>query len=155
MSTPVEVTTSKVIPDSSYSASSIILYGIPLLGLNASTGPNRTPSYVTMLVTAPNQLLQFALIYGYAFQGHCYTLPEPVAVAVDQTGNVPARGCGFEPGDGYRMWEVEMTDRTILLQIVNDSFEEVILKRGMAGPKPPLSYHSVMQMAHRGGKLVD
>src|SRR4051794_28459742 len=159
MSTPVEVVVGKVAPEASYSASKVTLYGVPLLGLESFIGRDLNESFISFLVTPPASpvtLYQIALIYGFAYQGHCYSLPEPVAVVVDAaTLQSNTAGCDYTSAGGYRMWEVDKGDRTVQLQLVNDTFEEVILKRNLAGMKPPLSYHSASMLTHRGGRLTE
>ena len=97
-----------------------------------------------------------ALIYGYAYQGHCYSLPEPVLLW-SRAGSKPAVGCGYESGGNfnYKMWTVEKLDKTVQVQMTNDTFEELLLRRNIAGARPPLSYRSSAMLAHRGGQLTE
>ena len=168
MSDPVEVVGQKVHPPQgtfpSYSASRIALYGIPLAHVNAIVGgSNDNIDMQTYPLPAPNTTLQrpyiVALIYGYAYQGHCYSLPEPVALVVPHTNETegPAVGCGYDSGGNfnYSMWMIDKLEKTVQIQMTNDTFEELLLRRNVAGARPPLSYRSTMQLAHRGGRLVE
>jgi hypothetical protein len=162
MSDPTEVVVEKPAPTPSYSASEITLYGVPLLGMEAFFGFDTRKIFVSMLVTpenpAPAVNLQFALIEGYAYQGHCYSLPEPAIVLVDQSKQLPAQGCGYTNAVGvlgYSMWSVDQKEQTAQLQLTNDFFESVILRKNLPGPKQPGSYNAMMQIAHRGGKLME
>jgi hypothetical protein len=173
MSDPIEVVDEKVQPPqglvTSYSASSIVLYGVVLGKVNATVGPSPRPratpteNEIVMqtypvnvpIGTPPDHIV--ALIYGYAYQGHCYSLPEPVALVVPRTTEEPAVGCGY-PNDGsfnYRMWTVDKLAKTVQVQMTNDTFEELLLRRNMAGARPPLSYRASWRLAHRGGQLTE
>ena len=145
MSLPVEVTNVPAAPTAQYSSSAIALYGVPLTEFLA------VPIYVNAFAM-PNRF-ETALIYGYSYQGHCYSMPEPVALVVEKTKRQPLKGCGY--GSDYLMWVVEKLDTTVLIQTTGDTFEELVLRRNLGAAKQPVSYHSAMQMAHRGGKLIE
>jgi hypothetical protein len=161
----VEVTTQRALPagvvSSVYSASEIILYGVDLISLSAFGGLVSDPISISILAygnTVPPifpSIYSCALVYGYAYQGHCYSLPEPVVVVVEKAKSKPAKGCGFDPALGYKMWTVDKLQKTVLLEATNDTFEETVLKKNIVGSRQPVSYHSAAQIAHRGGKLVE
>jgi hypothetical protein len=172
MSDPVEVVTEKAQPPQPgplgfpiYSASSIVLYGIPIPFFNASVGySNDKVNILTWPLNDPNNPppidYHLALIYGYQYQGHCYSLPEPMGLVVPNNQFAgPAVGCGYDstPGGpfGYTMWVVDKLERSVQLQITNDTFEELLLRRSMAGARPPLSYRAARQLAHRSGQLIE
>jgi len=146
MSNLVEVTQNRPIPDTNaYSPSNIRLYGVPVLWLDLNL-----ESIFCSPATPGNSL---ALIYGFCYQGHCYSLPEPVIVLVNGTGE-RARGCGWDPRL-YVSWDVVKHDQTIQLQVQGDTFEELILKRNINASKQPVAYSIALQMSHRGGKLTE
>ncbi|WP_243368810.1 hypothetical protein [Microvirga solisilvae] len=146
MSNLVEVTQERPIPDyEAYSPSKIRLYGVPVVSLDL-----KDDSIFCIPVT-PDKCL--ALIYGFCYQGHCYSLPEPVIVLVNGEGDL-AQGCGWDP-DYYWSWDVDKQDQTIHLQVQSDSFEELILKRNINTTKQPVAYSIAFQMSHRGGKLTE
>jgi hypothetical protein len=130
-----------------YHPSRITLYGVPFVHLNTN---NVTVYFLPSPIIRNRSLV---LVYGYCYQGHCYTLPEPMVVLVDER-SVPADGsCGWRAP--YRRWEVDKLDRTIQFQAFGDTFEELILKRNINASKQPVAYSIAWQMAHRGGKLVE
>jgi len=95
-----------------------------------------------------------ALVYGYAYQGHCYTLPEPVFIVLPHGSQRPNNGgCGF--GSDYDMWIVEKLDTTVQMQLNADTFEQAILIRNLPGARQPMSYAGKAAMLHRGGKLTE
>ena len=170
MTLPVEVVAKRDRPQSGrYSPSEITLYGVPLYQLEAIIGKTiqtiTAPAVVNVHINCPNVKFYAALISAYAYQAHCYHLPEP-AIMVVQGDLVPAVGFGFDDDYDYSknppvrvspycMWRVDKLDRTLQLEMTNDTFEEVILKRGLTGEKQPMAYASRLGMAHRGGKLVE
>jgi hypothetical protein len=150
----VEVTTIRPDPSQIYSPSGIILYGVPVSPLPVQ--------YIQIVVSAaplvPNLTVQMALIYGYCFQGHCYTMQEPTLVAIPFTypnQPYPANGCGWDGNNGYVMWTVDKLDSGIQLQLQGDTFEELILRRNVNRTKQPVSYSQSWAMAHRGGTLTE
>jgi hypothetical protein len=168
MTLPVEVVKARGKPTAEYSPSAIILYGIGLTSLDAWIGKafqsGAQPTRITIQPqpSAPNvggrraaagKLYQSALIHAFAYQGHCYHLPEPVIIIVDGPGEL-AKGHDFD-NTGYMMWFVEKLDRTLQLEPTSDTFEEIILKPALAGTKQPISYASRAQLSHRGGKLSE
>jgi hypothetical protein len=141
-----EVTEERPIPSKgTYNPSRIMLYGVRLVRLQL-----RTDSVVCLPLNYSRRL---ALIYGFCYQGHCYSLPEPVIVLVNGPG-VDAQGCGWDPNH-YRCWEVDKLSHTIQLQAQSDTFEELILNRNLNANKQPVAYSIAHQMSHRGGKLTE
>jgi hypothetical protein len=148
-----------------YSPSEITLYGMLLEGIDASIGPqNATVQTMVVIQTANLDNYYPSLIYAFAYQGHCYNLPEPVILIVRGMG-VPAEGFDYEIWDRtqnppvnvteYKMWKVDKLDRSLQLETTMDTFEEIVLKRALAGTKQPMSYASHAQLSHRGGKLSE
>ncbi|KLK92424.1 hypothetical protein AA309_14515 [Microvirga vignae] len=149
MTNLVEVTRSRPVPASyQYSPARITLYGVPILALELG---DQGTIICTPDPPHPDQTL--ALIYGFCYQGHCYSLPEPVIVLVQGVGRA-ADGCGWENQD-YFAWDVDKSNQTIQLQARGDSFEELILNRNLNTTKQPIAYSIAHQMAHRGGKLSE
>jgi hypothetical protein len=130
-----------------YRPSRITLYGVPFVYLNTNDVT------VYFLPTPFSQVRSLVLVYGYCYQGHCYTLPEPMVVLVDAPSAPAGGSCGWGPP--YRSWEVDKLDPTIQFQAFGDTFEELILKRNINAAKQPVAYSIAWQMAHRGGKLIE
>jgi hypothetical protein len=155
MTGPLEAVIKKTLPpDKIYSAARITLYGVRLESFESYVGPEMKKVNVNFWIQGADQVL--ALVFGYAYQGHCYDLPEPTAMLLPGKTQQPAKGCCYDDGNlGYQMWQVEKHEMTVQFQVTNDSFEEVILRRNLAGTKPPLAYHSAAALSHRGGKLME
>jgi hypothetical protein len=164
---PIEVVIGKdnVVPapqsgTTTYSPSKIVLYGVTLSRLEACLGGVNAPSTsVVVNVNTVNMSVQppwfTALIYAYAYQAHCYYLPEPTLLTLPYLAPpVAAAGFGFD-GTAFQMWKVEKLDRAMQLEMTSDTFEELLLKRGLQGTKQPLSYASRASISHRGGSLSE
>jgi len=148
-----------------YSPSEITLYGIRLDYVDACIGQQNSTVETNIGVFAAGMVSFFpALIYAFAYQGHCYHLPEPVILVVKGPGDL-AEGFDFEVMNfqtnpptnhtRYLMWKVDKLDRTLQLETTTDTYEEIVLKRALAGTKQPISYASRAQISHRGGKLSE
>jgi hypothetical protein len=158
MTGPVEAVIKKTLPppDKIYSAARITLYGVLLESFESYVGAQMKKVNVNIWVQSGNKDQSLALVFGYAYQGHCYDLPEPTAMIVPSKTQEPAKGCCYDDGNlGYMMWHVEKHEMTVQFQVTNDTFEQVLLRRNLAGTKPPLAYHSAVALSHRGGKLME
>jgi hypothetical protein len=153
MAAPVEVTIGKVAPTAVYRASRIALFGIPFAVADCLVGTGYTNVGVGFVATPTFGPWRPALIYGYTYQGHVYSLPEPVIMLVDRATATPANEAGY--GQGYMRWEADKLDRTAQLMLTNDTFEELILRKNIGETRQPMSYHAAMAISHRGGKLMD
>ena len=166
MTLPVEVVVGKDQPSAEYSPSQVTLYGIPLSRVAAYIGKTTQviPTAVSVDIIPNCQAVRFypALISAYAYQSHCYNMPEP-AILIVQGPLTQAVGFGYEQMQGnppvnvtqYYMWKFDKLDRTMLFEMTSDTIEEIVLKRGLAGTKQPLAYASRALLSHRGGRLSE
>ena len=154
MAGPVEVTANKVRPSGTYSASGISLYGVPFALSPVSIGSGGVANVLLGCSVSP-LLGDYipALIFGFAYQGHFYNLPEPVVMIVFSPSGplVPAA----EYGPGYYVWQADKLDKTAQITFINDTFEELILKKNNGDARQPTAYHAMMVTSHRGGKLME
>lgn len=153
MAGPVEVAIGKVVPTSFYRASRIALYGTPFALADCLVGAGSATVGVGFVSTPVFGPWRPALIYGYSYQGHVYSLPEPVIMLVDARTAAPANEAGYDPR--YMRWEADKLDKTAQLMLTNDTFEELLLKKNIGESRQPMSYHAAMAISHRGGKLMD
>lgn len=178
MTDPVAVTERKVVPEvdpakytvglKNYQPTMVRLYGVRLDGisLGALGALSTTINYQMTLAINPTSPCSYELaaIYGYSYEGKCYSLPKPCLVVVDSSTRNAASGCGYEGGYNvtdtasqitYSMWTADKLDRTLVLTLDQGFIEDVILQQNIAGPKAPAAYGTRVQLAHRGGKLND
>ena len=145
----VEVTNERPKAEGEYSPSVIRFYG-----QHCTTYSGRRIK-LDIGVQNPGQH-DLVLVYGYAYQGHCYTLPEPMLLALPRAGRRgPAEGCGFDGRLGYEMWRVDKLEESVMLHFSADTLDQLVLMRNLPGTRQPLSYAGKVQMLHRGGKLTD
>lgn len=144
----------------SYSPDQITVFGVALnIDNNAAYLPlegNRLKLAVVQFGSDtpidPKRMV-IAVVYGYAFEGHCYRLDQPkLFVFEPRTTGAPAVGCGFD-SDGYIMWQI--TKKTSMLEFSTrvDLAEELVLNASLPGNRNPNTYGNRAQLAHRGGKL--
>src|SRR5262245_29023651 len=142
MTDPIAVTERKVVPEvdpakypavTAFQPTLVRLYGIPLEGI--SLGPlgalAMSTTYQMTLAISPQRPCRYELaaIYGYSYEGKCYSLPKPCLVVVDYSTRSYANGCGYEgnynvieptpPSTAapapirYLMWTADKLDRTL------------------------------------------
>lgn len=163
MKDPVEVTTRKTIPEATYRPTELRLYGVPAKSIGSADLD------IGLAIPASSKY-EMAVIYGYAYEGHCYALPRPCVVAVDKSTQKQASGCGYEgeyeivaagaaaaaaPKLKYSMWTADKLDKTYEISLNAGFMEEIILQQNIGGPKPPAAYGARVATGHRGGKLVE
>ena len=52
------------------------------------------------------------------------------------------------------MWRMSKHDRTASLEVTSGSIEKLVLEDNQPGNTSAISYHSHMQLSHRGGRLT-
>lgn len=117
------------------------------------------------LMTTPT----VAVIYAYSYEGHIYRLPRPRIMvvrgcgsefepdsppALDQdTGNEAKPSKGPAVGKLYT-WRIGKHQMSISIEVETGTFQSLVLEANTPGNQSQTSYHSHMQMAHRGGRLT-
>lgn len=143
-----------------------------VLNLNSRTGnqalllaiATSKPEY------APEDERSIGIIYGYAFEGHCYDLPrpmlmlipalpkdkvEPVDPRTPDNGVIPSKDCDYDGRPGYRVWVVDKLDQCDVIDINSGFIEQLVLEANMPGKRSPSSYSAHMQFAHRSGRMPE
>ncbi|WP_457584983.1 hypothetical protein [Ensifer canadensis] len=92
------------------------------------------------------------VIYGYAYEGHCYKLPKPQIMCLSKRPSKIAKGdcgcdCGFDPKFGYAVWSIDKLDRAISLDIRADDLKTLVLDENLPGNRSPLAYAQTMALA--------
>jgi hypothetical protein len=103
--------------------------------------------------------------YGYAFEGHCYRFDKPRLIGLATRGDAEKvkgpLGCGFDtpaPGDPnqwYQGWRLRSNQRIIEMGMSVGRVEDIILDANRPSRRPPNTYASDMQLAHRSGRLMN
>lgn len=115
------------------------------------------------------RLMSVGVIYGYAYEGHCYKLPRPKIMflpdvpkkisggkcscerAHDECGRKDDCDCGCECGYssklGYAVWSIDKQKRAIAVDVRTDDLKTLILDENMPGNRSPLTYAQAMALA--------
>jgi hypothetical protein len=97
-------------------------------------------------------MASIGVIYGYAYEGHCYKLPkprimylpkEPEAITVGHCGC----DCGYAPELGYAVWSLDKLARVIALDVRSDDLKTLVLDENMPGNRSPLAYSQTLALA--------
>jgi hypothetical protein len=103
-----------------------------------------------------HKTISMGVIYGYAFEGHCYDFPKPKIMLIRALPEeIPADDCGFEAKDGYRVWVVDRLDHCTEIELNQGFVEQIVLEANLPGKRSPRSYSATMQLAHRSGRLTE
>lgn len=100
--------------------------------------------------------VEAGVIYGYAYEGHCYDLPKPKVMIIPAVSTeVPADDCGYSEKPGYRVWVVDKLEQCIEIEVSQGFVEQLVLEANMPGKRSPSTYRATMAMAHRSGRLTE
>ncbi|OAP38619.1 hypothetical protein AU381_23685 [Sinorhizobium glycinis] len=95
-----------------------------------------------------NHIKSIGVIYGYAYEGHCYKLPKPQIMCLSERPTPVAKGdCGFDPSFGYAVWSIDKLERAIVLDIRADDLKTLVLDENLPGNRSPLAYAQAQSLA--------
>ncbi|ASQ03560.1 hypothetical protein HR059_10155 [Sinorhizobium meliloti WSM1022] len=92
------------------------------------------------------------VIYGYAYEGHCYKLPKPQIMYLPEEPRKILGGdcgcdCGYVPELGYAVWQIDKLERVIALDVRSDDVKTLVLDENMPGSRSPMAYAQTMALA--------
>lgn len=92
------------------------------------------------------------VIYGYAYEGHCYSLPKPQIMYLPEEAHSIKGGdcgcdCGYVPELGYVVWQIDKLERVVALDVRSDDLKTLVLDENMPGNRSPLAYAQTMALA--------
>lgn len=98
------------------------------------------------------EIVSIGVIYGYAFEGHCYKLPKPKIMYLPvKAGEIPGDDCGCDCGYsqalGYSVWSLDKLERVIALDVRSDDLKTLILDENLPGNRSPLAYAQTQSLA--------
>lgn len=102
--------------------------------------------------------LTAGVIYGYAYEGHCYDLPKPKIMLIPANPEMPqCDDCGYDCKKDchYRVWVVDKLDECVEIEVSQGFVEQLVLEANMPGKRSPTTYRATMQMVHRSGRLTE
>lgn len=107
---------------------------------------------------ASDRELSSGIIFGYAYEGHCYDLPKPKIMLIPAfPEEIPDDDSGYyaKRNKDYRVWIVDKLDECIEIDVNQGFVEQVVLEANLPGKRSPSMYAAKMTMAHRGGRLTE
>lgn len=129
------------------------------------------PVIITTLTTVPDaddddqygeddteEYRTIGIIYGYAYEGHCYDLPKPAVMLLPvRPRRIPDDDCGYDEkqAEGYRVWVVDKLDECQHIEVSSGFVEQLVLEANMPGKRSPSTYSATMQFAHRSGRMPE
>ncbi|WP_159592961.1 hypothetical protein [Chelativorans xinjiangense] len=104
-------------------------------------------------VGAP-QVASIGVIYGYAYEGHCYKLPKPQIMLLPVEPHTVVEGdCGYKRELGYAVWQIDKLERAVVLDVRSDDIKTLVLDANTPGSRSPLAYAQTMALApHRSAR---
>lgn len=105
-----------------------------------------------------DQKLTSGVIFGYAYEGHCYDLPKPKIMLIPtEPEDIPKDDCGYDRKNdaNYRVWIVDKLDECMELDMNQGFIEQIVLDANLPGKRSPSMYAAKFQMAHRSGRLSE
>jgi hypothetical protein len=92
------------------------------------------------------------VIYGYAYEGHCYKLPKPQIMFLPEEPRQILGGdcgcdCGYTPELGYAVWQIDKLERAVALDVRSDDLKTLVLDENIPGNRSPLAYSQTMRLA--------
>jgi hypothetical protein len=97
-------------------------------------------------------IVSIGVIYGYAYEGHCYKLPKPKIMylpvdAQDIISDNCGCDCGYSTALGYSVWQTDKLARVIALDVRSDDLKTLVLDENMPGNRSPLAYSQTLALA--------
>ncbi|MBY3094809.1 hypothetical protein GYN07_29375 (plasmid) [Rhizobium leguminosarum bv. viciae 248] len=98
------------------------------------------------------QMVSIGVIYGYAYEGHCYKLPKPRIMYLPVKATEISRDdcgcdCGYSRALGYSVWSLDKLERVIALDVRSDDIKTLILDENLPGNRSPLAYAQTQSLA--------
>ncbi|MEY9780760.1 hypothetical protein ABIA23_002162 [Sinorhizobium fredii] len=101
-----------------------------------------------------NYIRSIGIIYGYAYEGHCYKLPKPQIMFLPSHPKCIVKSehgcgceCGYDPALGYAVWQIDKQKAVIALDIRSDNLKTLVLDENIPGNRSPLAYAQSMSLA--------
>lgn len=136
---------SMLVLDSRDFSPQLIFLSSGVIGLKGSAFPDDLPD------------LSSGVIFGYAFEGHCYDLPKPKLMLIPTVPrpSIPADDCGYDVKENYAVWVVDKLDKCVEFEVSQGFIEQLVLEANLPGRRSPSTYRATQSLAHRNGRLTD
>jgi hypothetical protein len=102
--------------------------------------------------------VSWGVIYGYAYEGHCYDLlkPKVMLLPVEPQG-LPVNDAGYyEKRDAnYKVWVVDKLSQCVEIEVNRGFVEQLVLEANLPGKRSPTMYGGRMMLGHKSGRLTE
>lgn len=97
------------------------------------------------------EIASIGVIYGYAYEGHCYKLPKPQIMLLPVApASIVDGDCGYKAELGYAVWQLDKLERAVALDVRTDDLKTLVLDANTPGNRSPLAYAQAQALApHR------
>ena len=101
-------------------------------------------------INVPERYIKsIGVIYGYAYEGHCYTLTKPQIMFLPTdpqkiVGGTCGCDCGYVHELGYAVWEIDKLEHVVALDVRSDDLKTLVLEENMPGNRSPMAYAQTM-----------
>jgi hypothetical protein len=109
-------------------------------------------------LTDEHNPMSSGVIFGYAFEGHCYDLPKPKIMLIPADPEpLACDDCGYDLKRecDYMVWVVDKLQRCVEIEVNQGFIEQIVLEANVPGKRSPTTYRATMQVAHRSGRLTE
>lgn len=113
-------------------------------------------SSIDLLQGILTKFMSPGIVFGYAYEGHCYDMPKPkIMLLPDLPRVIPIDDCGYDlkAGDDYRLWITDKLDECVEIDVSQGFVEQLVLEANLPGKRSPTMYGGRMMMGHRSGRL--
>lgn len=134
-----------------FKADASVFKGYQGLAMNLGTGGS-------IFIINEFSKVSTGIIYGYAFEGHCYDIPKPKIMFLPvMPEKIPADDCRFDLKDsaGYKVWVVDKLSECVEIEASRGQIDELVLEANLPGKRSPSTYRATAQVAHRSGRLME
>ncbi|WP_281995090.1 pentapeptide repeat-containing protein [Ruegeria faecimaris] len=166
--------------ESLLSFSEVLIYGRVIDDLDydpakkKSRGKGNNKHLDEQLANSGNDEAKFAKIYGFAYEGTYYDLPEPVIFLVHGDGQDVAKkgeppnqasraptdpsiggvaAADYQVADGIKFWSYDKSDQTMRMDVMTGQFEQVLLDLYFGFDSPAISGAKVSGAKVSGAKV--
>ena len=131
-----------------------VVYHLPVE--TKTTGVIVLVTSIDLLEGILTKFLSPAIVFGYAFEGHCYDMPKPkIMLLPDWPRPIPCDDCGYDDKSdhNYWLWITDKLDECVEIDVSQGFIEQLVLEANLPGKRSPTMYGGRMMMGHRSGKL--
>lgn len=139
--------------NAAYDPELVYIYGKEIGAIGVIDGDATVEANVTIASAEKQATYCVLVVYGYAYDGHCYGMQKPKMMVVRKETLAGARyeafeeECGFTSAAGYQCYEFVSSDEFAFLQMSSGSVKSMILDENLPGRRSPAVYAQTMSQS--------